>query len=300
MSKLLIASLMAVCLGGGLAMAEHDPNAKARTPEGASHEMTASNGAVLVWYDLGAGAPGKPRLVMFPSAGREASDFNELALTLHEAGYPVWLVQPAGIDGAKAGQPAPDLMDLARDAAHLIDHSDSDVVLVGHAFGNRLARATATVKPEKTAGVVLLAAGGLRPIPDKARKALGDSFRPDLPAAEHEAAVRYGFFAEGNEVPDYWLRGWHMATGQLQAAAVQKTETSDWWQAGGAPLLVITGLQDNIAPPEDTVDVLEKAFPDQVTAVRIDGAGHALLPEKPDRIATAMLDWLAQFELARE
>ena len=300
MSKIVIACLMAICLGGGLAMAEHDPNAEARPTVGTRHDMTASNGAVLVWYDLGAGAPGKPRLIMFPSAGREASDFNDLALTLHEAGYPVWLVQHAEIDGAKAGLPAPSLMDLARDAAQLVETSDGATILIGHAFGNRLARATATVKPDKTAGVILLAAGGLRPIEDKARKALSDSFRPDLPAAEHKAAVRYGFFAEGSEVPDYWLRGWHIATGQLQGSAVQKSETSDWWQAGGAPLLVITGLQDKIAPPEDTINVLEETFPDQVTAVRIEGAGHALLPEKPDEIATAVLDWLEKLDPAGE
>lgn len=66
-----------------------------------------------------------------------------------------------------------------------------------------------------------------------------------------------------------------------------------WWNAGGKPLLVISGLQDTIAPPSDTIDLLQAELGNQVTAVRIDGAGHALLPEAPDEIAAAITDWLA-------
>ena len=42
------------------------------------------------------------------------------------------------------------------------------------------------------------------------------------------------------------------------------------------------------------VDLLEAELGDQVTAVRIDGAGHALLPEVPDQLAGAITDWLAE------
>jgi hypothetical protein len=47
-------------------------------------------------------------------------------------------------------------------------------------------------------------------------------------------------------------------------------------------MLVIAGPAGfKIAPPADTIDLLEAELGDQVTAVRIDGAGHALLPEVP-------------------
>ncbi len=78
----------------------------------------------------------------------------------------------------------------------------------------------------------------------------------------------------------------------MQGRAVAMTDTGDWWTAGGLPMLVVTGLQDKIAPPEDTIDILESEFEGRVTGVRIEGAGHALLPEKPDEIADAILSWL--------
>ncbi len=166
-------------------------------------------------------------------------------------------------------------------------------MVLGHAFGNRLARAVATRHPDQVRGVILLAAGGLKPIAEKANTALMQSFDPRLTPEEHREAVRYGFFAEGNAIPDYWLRGWHMETGRLQGAATGSVDSSLWWTAGGKPMLVISGLQDTIAPPADTIDLLEAELGDQVTAVRIDGAGHALLPEVPDQLADEIEAWLA-------
>ncbi len=143
-------------------------------------------------------------------------------------------------------------------------------------------------------GVILLAAGGLKPIAEKANTALQQSFDPGLTPDAHREAVRYGFFAEGNPVPDYWLRGWHLETGRLQGGATRSVDSSLWWTAAGKPMLVITGLQDTIAPPADTIDLLEAELGDQVTAVRIDGPAMALLPEVPDQLAAAITDWLAE------
>lgn len=291
--RALLAALAApILLWSCSAMPDHDPNAPARPAIGERQTLQTAEGAQLVWYELSAPGTERPPLILFPSAGREASDFNELARRLNDEGYTVWLVQPAAIDGARASKDAPSLMDLASDASHLVGRAGGKPVLVGHAFGNRLARATATLTAKDISGVVLLAAGGLKPIPEKARQALTNSFRPDLSPAEHEAAVHYGFFADTSDVPDYWLRGWHVKTGTMQGQAVARTEASEWWAAGGAPLLVIAGLQDSIAPPVDTIDLLEAEFAGRVSGVRIDGAGHALLPEKPEEVARAMLDWL--------
>jgi len=235
-----------------------------------------------------------PEIVMFASAGREASDFNELAGRLTAAGYSVTLFEAPLINGVQATAETPTLFDLADDAAIYLDTRDAPVVVLGHAFGNRLARAVATRHPDKVRGVILLAAGGLKPIAEKASTALQQSFDPRLTPYEHREAIRYGFFAEGNPVPDYWLRGWHLETGRLQGAATHSVDSSLWWTAGGKPMLVMTGLQDTIAPPADTIDLLETELGDQVTAVRIEGAGHALLPEVPDALAGAITNWLAK------
>ena len=235
-----------------------------------------------------------PEIVMFASAGREASDFNELAGSLVEAGYAVTLFEAPAIRGVRSTAEAPTLFDLADDANIYLETREAPVIVLGHAFGNRLARAVATRHPDKVRGVILLAAGGLKPIPEKANTALMQSFDPRLTPEEHREAVRYGFFAEGNGIPDYWLRGWHGETGRLQGAATRSVDSALWWTAGGKPLLVIAGLQDTIAPPADTTDLLEAELGDQVTAIRIDGAGHALLPEVPDKLSAAIEDWLSR------
>ena len=52
------------------------------------------------------------------------------------------------------------------------------------------------------------------------------------------------------------------------------------------------GGEDAIAPYEDTAALLAREFPERVRAVRIDGAGHALLPEASARIRSEVLDFL--------
>lgn len=235
----------------------------------------------------------RPLIVMFASAGREVSDFNELATALNREGYPILMIEAPGIGESVASVEAPTLFDLAQDA-HGIYAARGPVVFVGHAFGNRVARASATLFDEQVAGVILIASGGQKPIAEKAATALRQSFDPRLTISKRKAAVRYGFFAGDNEIPDYWLRGWHAGTARLQGAATAATPSEEWTSAGTAPMLVIAGMQDTIAPPEDTIDILERAFPDRVTAVRLDGAGHALLPERPDEIAEAALTWLSK------
>jgi len=146
----------------------------------------------------------------------------------------------------------------------------------------------------------LIASGGQKPIPARAEKALTQSFDPRMPIGDRTEAVRYAFFADGNDVPDYWLRGWHAKTGRLQGATKKNSPPEQWTAGGTAPMLVIAGLQDQIAPPEDTIDLLEQDYPDRITGVRLDKAGHALLPEQPDLIAEVILEWLPTLNLQDE
>ena len=266
------------------------PDTKARGAIGQIFKAEAPTGAKLVWYEIGEGRP----IVMFASAGREASDFNELAQALADAGYKSILVEAPGIGGAVAGQMKPSLFDLAQDIAPIIERQDQDVIVLGHAFGNRLARTVATAYPGEVEGVILLAAGGKRAIDKRAMDALLASFDPALSPEQHSEAVRYAFFAEANAIPDYWLRGWHGQTAILQGEAIARTQSETWWAGGKGPMLVIAGMHDTIAPPQDTVDLLEAEFPARVTAIRIEDAGHALLPEQPDLISAAIIAWLGE------
>lgn len=271
---------------------KHAPNAKARDPVGAIREIDLAGQGRLIVHQVGHDADARAEIVCFASLGRECSDFNELTLSLSDTRYAVSLVEGPFLNGAVPSAEAPSLFDLADDVEAYLRARPEPVFVLGHAFGNRLARAVAARHPDLVRGVILIAAGGLNPIEREAARSLMNCFDADLEADAHAAAVRYGFFADANTVPDYWLRGWHARTAQIQRHATQSVESADWWAAGGKPMLVIAAQQDRIAPPKDTIDPLEAEFPETVTGVRIDQAGHALLPEQPEQIATATRNWL--------
>lgn len=263
-------------------------NLMAREPVGARNWQTTRPGGIIVWYELGEGTP----VVMFASAGREASDFNELATAIAGAGYKAVMVEAPAINGAIATESEnPTMFTLAEDAHVAISAQSEPVFVLGHAFGNRLARAVATKYPGDVRGVILIASGGQRPVDQKARQALFDSFDTEMPIDQRRKQVRYGFFADGNEIPDHWMRGWHGETAQIHTK-VAFTHAEEWTAGGNEPMLVIAAMQDTIAPPEDTVDLLEAKYRDRVTAIRIENAGHALLPEQPEIIANSVIEWL--------
>lgn len=126
-------------------------------------------------------------------------------------------------------------------------------------------------------------------------------FDPALPADKHLEHVAHAFFAPGNDAT-VWQSGWHPDVARMQRAAVQglarqagaagaATGVDAWWAGGTARILVVQGLQDTVALPENG-RLLQSEFRDRVELIEIDGAGHALLPEKPDAIADAVLDFI--------
>jgi pimeloyl-ACP methyl ester carboxylesterase len=233
-----------------------------------------------------------PLVVMVASLGRPAEDFDDLARRVAEAGFTAVRLQPRGIGKSKGPMEGQTLMDLADDVALAIEALGGSAIVIGHAFGQRVARALGAFRPELVRGVVTLAAGGKVPIPDKARAALLACFDTKLAAEAHLENVRYGFFAPGND-PAVWRNGWHGETARMQSAATQATPLASWWSGGRAPMLVVQGLQDKIALP-DNGRSLKAEFGDRVTLVEIEGAGHALLPEQPEAVANAVLSFITR------
>ena len=115
-------------------------------------------------------------------------------------------------------------------------------------------------------------------------------FDTALTPEQHLDNVRYGFFADGNDAT-VWRTGWHPAVARLQTQATQATPLDQWWGGGRAPMLVIQALQDTIALPENG-RALKAEFGARVTLIDIDRAGHALLPEQPAAVSSAVLAFL--------
>lgn len=235
-----------------------------------------------------------PQILLSPSLGREASDFNELVASLTNNGYSTITIDPHGVNGANIPSKATLSEFATAVSSNLTSSPARPTILVGHAFGNRVARMTAHQDPENVRAVILLAAGGQVPMEPKAEQSLKNIFNPLRSYKSRMKDVEYAFFADGNEVPAYWKRGWHTKTAMTQAKAVASNANDNSWHcAGGVPMLIVQPMQDRIAPIENAYALKEKC-PQEVEIVEVQNAGHALLPEQPEAVAKAVLDFLAK------
>jgi pimeloyl-ACP methyl ester carboxylesterase len=140
-----------------------------------------------------------PPVLLIASLGRPASDFDALAATLATSGYTAIRPEPRGIGRSSGPLTGLTLRDLAADALASVPAEAGGVVVVGHAFGQRVARMMATTYPDRVKAVVMLASGGkVQPEPAPARP-LRDVFETDLSPAAHLEAVRLAFFAPGHD-----------------------------------------------------------------------------------------------------
>ena len=239
----------------------------------------------------GKGSP----VVLLPSLGRPAQDFDHLADALASNGYMALRPQPRGIGGSSGPMRGLTLHDFANDLYSIIDAYVGPAVVVGHAFGNFVARATAADYPYMVKAVVLLAATHTWPLRPDLRDSINKSHQMNLPEDERLKHLRHVFFAPGNDAR-VWLDGWREDVMHMQREATEATPKAEWWSAGSAPILDVLPECDPLSPP-DSRDAYVKEFGvHRVTTALIPNAAHALLPEQPEAVARVMLDYLKKID----
>ncbi|WP_419917710.1 alpha/beta fold hydrolase [Candidatus Poriferisocius sp.] len=241
---------------------------------------------------ISGGTSGEESLVvMLPSLGRGAADFDRLADDVARAGYRVACPEPRGLGGSAGAEREETLAALAGDVADVIRGlGGGPAYVVGHAYGNRIARMTATMHSELVEGLVLLACGGFVPPTEEVAGTLRTVFDTRQPPEVRRDAVARAFFAPGND-PTPWVGGWHGSLAHRQERATVSTPVSDWWAGGSAPMLAVQPADDVLAVPANA-EALVEAAGDRVEVVFIPNAGHALLPEQPEAVADAVIGWL--------
>jgi pimeloyl-ACP methyl ester carboxylesterase len=230
-----------------------------------------------------------PLVVLVPSLGRGASDFDDLASRISAAGFQTAAVDPRGAGQSRGPSEGVTMFDLADDFGMVARGlSDKPAVFIGHAHGNRIVRALASKRPEQVSRLILLAAGGQVKMEPEVQAALQNVFVTTLTPEQHLAAVQTAFFAPGND-PSVWRGGWYpeVAAGQTAAGAV--TPNGEWLDGGHAPILIVQAANDRVAAPANA-EALKTAHPDRVTVVTIPNAGHAMLPEQPKLIADIVIN----------
>jgi pimeloyl-ACP methyl ester carboxylesterase len=240
-----------------------------------------------------------PLVVLLPSRGRAAEDFDVVAAGIAKAGFRVLRPQPRGAGGSSGPMKDLSLHDFARDTAAVIRHEGGGpAVLVGHAFGNWVARMTAVDHPQLVRGVVIVAAAakaypagfeGARALSEAVRKS-GDSALPD---AERLNYLRIAFFAPGSDA-SVWLKGWYPEVDEAQFAAGRATRQSEWWPGGTVPLLDLQAALDPFKP-RAMMNEIRAEFGERTTIIVIPNASHALLPEQPAAVVEAIVAWMLGF-----
>jgi pimeloyl-ACP methyl ester carboxylesterase len=262
----------------------------ARPPVGNPYLVTDDLGNIINYFIKGEGET----VILIASLGRSVSDFNELVNALVFNGYRTVAIEARGIGGSNPILRNPTLHDFSNDVKLVVDSlgdiNESTVNVVGHAFGNRVARAFASDYPELVKRIILLAAGGLVEPDTEILKSLTICFLTWLPDFIREKHIRAAFFSSCSIIPSYWYSGWYFQTFLSQSKSTQNTDLEDWWGGGTAPMLILQGEDDTAAPIENVYD-LKKKYPDRVSLVLVNAAGHAMLPEKPEIINKKIINF---------
>jgi pimeloyl-ACP methyl ester carboxylesterase len=228
-------------------------------------------------------------IVLLPSLGRGASDFDPIAERLAGAGFRVLRPQPRGIGRSTGPWTGVTLEDLAADIAAVIEQDNNGpAFVVGHAFGNRVARMLATARPDLVRAVSLVAANvGHNPSPPDVRAAIRKSADLSAPDDERIKAMQFVFFAPGSDAR-VWLKGWHPDVLAAQRIAGDLTPRTVDYTAGTAPVLYIQPSHDPLAHVEDAEEY-KRALGERVTVVVIPNAAHAVIVEQPAAVADALI-----------
>ncbi len=234
-----------------------------------------------------------PLAVMVPAGGRGVADFEALAALLAKSGWRTAAINPRGAGASEGPSEGITLHTLAADVGGVIESlNGAPAAVIGHAFGNRVARCLAADKPDLVRCVVLLAAGGKAPAAPEVMQAMA-ALGKRMPREERRAALKTAFFAETSDATA-WLKGnWAKAIA-AQRVAGDNTPVDAWWGGGEAPILAVQGKEDRCAPPGNGY-LLKEEFGPRITVCDVEGAAHALLPEQPDRVAELVVDYLNHY-----
>lgn len=231
-----------------------------------------------------------PLILLLPSLGRDANEFDPAAERIAAAGFRVVRPQPRGYGRSAGPMQNLTLHDFARDIAAVIEHEQAGpAILAGHAYGHFVAKMTAVDFPKLVRGVVLIGAAQKNPNPE-VQKSVAIATDPSQPEAERIKHLQYVFFAPGND-PRIWLTGFHANVRAAQVIARDSTPQLEYWAAGTSPLLDIQGEDDPYRPRSSANELVEEFGANRVSVVVIPRAAHAIMVEQPQAVADAIIAW---------
>ncbi len=230
---------------------------------------------------------GGPALILIHGAG--GNHLHWPAALRRMPGATVYAIDLPG-HGRSEGPGRERIEDYATDVIRFMDATGvARGVLVGHSMGGAIAQMAALLAPARVAGLVLVGTGArLRVAPVILEGILQDARGTVALITE---------WAWGPEAdPAMVARGRRMmARVNPQVvwgdfAACDRFDVRERVGEITAPTLVITGSEDRMTPPKFGQWLAERI--PGARWIPVEGAGHMVMLEKPDRVASAVQEWL--------
>lgn len=231
-------------------------------------------------------------VVLLPAGGCRSAYLHPLAARLAAEGWRVIDIDLRGAGGSAGPVEGITLHDIAADVAAVIDElGGAPAHVIGHAFGNRVARCLAQDHPQCVRKLVLLASGGRIPPEPDIQSLARQLVREDLDPADWQAALRAVYLAPGSDPSLVDRLGQSPAATRIQSAAMRATTDPGWEQGGTAPMLILQGTEDRMAPPGNG-HALARQWGPRVQVIDIAGAGHLLPLEQPSVVLRHIVEFL--------
>jgi len=237
---------------------------------------------------------GPPTFVLFNGAGCTSDTWGELAEWLTGLGRVVRF-DTRGIGRTELPQNSYTLDNLAEDALALMNHlAIEKAILLGHAFGGRIAQIFARDYPERTNALILCGTGGfyppiIGPPPENATRDdiwldrfCGSGFREEQP--ERAQRLLDGIFS---------IQSPGMAA-ELRANALKATPVNTYWGTppDSIPVLLIYGTEDRFGHTKNAYDLAARLKKSRL--IFIHGAGHFAIREYPERVLIEIRDFVKE------
>ena len=252
--------------------------------------VTLATGGVKV-------AKSQPPVILVHGAGMDRTVWSQLTRYLAHHGFAPMAVDLPG-HGRSEGELLPTISEMADWVADLILELDTGPVrLVGHSMGSLISLEVAARHTDAVERLILMGAAAAMPVHPEL---LGAAERNEILAPQLMTAWAHGTRAHvaGNPTPGLWMRSGCQALLERAADGVIHNDliACNSYEAGDiagritCPVTVIVGSEDKMTPPKATAQLV--AGFQEVDLRHLEGVGHMMMIEAPDRIREMMLSAL--------
>jgi pimeloyl-ACP methyl ester carboxylesterase len=186
-------------------------------------------------------------------------------------------------------------------AAFLGEVAGGPALVLGHSYGAYLARGLVAQHPDAVAGLALLCpiGEGSGSLPAHRAVRTEASAYDELPAALRDGFDEY-FVVRTAETARRYLERTVPGIALVDQEALERVfggwELDLSGSAYTGPTLIVAGRDDAIAGYASAVELVE-TYPHSTLAV-VDGAGHALMHERPEVLGALLAEWLQRLGLS--